>query len=74
MELIKQAVTLGKREGIADEEIARFQKVLELFNARDWQLLHPVADALKMSASRILPKGPLPPTLIMHGDRDHLLK
>ncbi|MGZ0174034.1 MAG: alpha/beta hydrolase [Planctomycetales bacterium] len=74
VELIKQAATLGKREGIDDEEIARFQKVLELFNVRDWQLLHPVADALKMSASRILPKGPLPPTLIMHGDRDHLLK
>ena len=73
-ELIKQAVTLGKCEGIAAEEIARFQKVLELFNERDWQLLHPVADALKMSASRILPKEPLPPTLIMHGDRDHLLK
>lgn len=73
VELIKKAMTLGKREGIADEEIARFQRVLELFNSRDWQLLHPVTDALKMSASRILPKEPLPPTLIMHGDRDHLL-
>ncbi len=73
-ELIKQAVTIGTREGIDNEEIAKFQKVLELFNARDWQLLHPVADALRMSASRILPKDALPPTLIMHGDRDHLLK
>lgn len=70
--LIKLAESLGKVEGIEDEEIARFQKVLELFNARDWQLLHPVADALKMSASRILPKDPLPPTLIQFGDRDHL--
>jgi acetyl esterase/lipase len=74
VELIKQAATLGKRAGIDDGEIKRFQKVLELFNARDWQLLHPVTDALKMSASRILPEEPLPPTLIMHGDRDHLLK
>ena len=74
VELIKQAETLGRREGIADEEIAKFQKVLELFNERDWQLLNPVADALEMSASRILTKEPLPPTLIMHGDRDHLLE
>lgn len=74
VELIKQAAILGKQEGINDEEIAKFQKVLEIFNARDWQLLHPVADALQMSASRILSKEPLPPTLIMHGDRDHLLK
>lgn len=74
VELVKQAETIGKREGIAEEEIARFQKVLELFNVRDWQLLHPVSDALKMSASRILSKEPLPPTLIMHGDRDHLLE
>lgn len=70
--LIKLAESLGKDEGIADAEIARFQKVLELFNARDWQLLHPVEDALKMSASRILPMEPLPPTLILFGDRDHL--
>lgn len=73
-ELIRQAATLGKSEGIDAAEIARFQKVLELFNARDWQLLHPVADALKMSASRILPSEPLPPTLILFGDRDHLAK
>lgn len=71
-ELIRLAGSLGKSEGIEEAEIARFQKVLELFNARDWQLLHPVADALKMSASRILPKEPLPPTLILFGDRDHL--
>lgn len=70
--LITLAMTLGRREGIDAAEIARFQKVLELFNARDWQLLHPVADALKMSASRILPKERLPPTLILLGDRDHL--
>lgn len=70
--LIKLASQLGQQEGIADAEITQFQKVLELFNARDWQLLHPVEDALKMSASRILPKEPLPPTLILFGDRDHL--
>lgn len=70
--LIKLAESLGKDEGIEGAEIARFQKVLELFNARDWQLLHPVEDALKMSASRILPKDPLPPTLMLFGDRDHL--
>ncbi len=73
-DLIKLAETLGKSEGIDEAEIGQFQKVLELFNARDWQLLHPVADALKMSASRILPKEPLPPTLILFGDRDHLAK
>lgn len=70
--LIELAATLGKENGITDAEIARFQKVLELFNARDWQLLHPIEDALKMSASRILTDEPLPPTLIMLGDRDHL--
>jgi acetyl esterase/lipase len=70
--LIKLAAQLGQQKGIAETEITQFQKVLELFNARDWQLLHPVADALKMSASRILTKEPLPPTLILFGDRDHL--
>ena len=70
--LIKLASQLGQQEGIAESEITRFQKVLELFNARDWQLMHPVEDDLKMSASRILPKEPLPPTLILFGDRDHL--
>jgi acetyl esterase/lipase len=72
--LIKLASQLGQEEGVADAEIAQFQKVLELFNARDWQLLHPVEDALKMSASRILPKEPLPSTMILFGDRDHLSK
>lgn len=70
--LVKLAEQLGREEGIDAEQIARFQKVLQLFNERDWQLLHPVDDALKMSASRILPKEPLPPTLILLGDRDHL--
>lgn len=70
--LIEQAAALGKEQGIADEEIQRFQKVLEMFNKSDWQFLHPVEDALKMSASRILTKEPLPPTLIMFGERDHL--
>lgn len=70
--LIKLAAQLGQQEGIAETEITQFQKVLELFNARDWQLLHPVDDALRMSASRILPKEPLPPTLLLFGDRDHL--
>jgi acetyl esterase/lipase len=71
-ELIELAATLGRQNDIDPEEIQRFQAVLELFNARDWQLLHPYEDALKMSASRILPAEPLPPTLIMLGDRDHL--
>lgn len=70
--LIRLASELGQQKGITEAEITQFQKVLELFNARDWQLLHPVEDALKMSASRILPKEPLPPTLILFGDRDHL--
>ena len=71
-DLVELAAVIGKREGIRADEVTAFQKVLERFNARDWQLLHPVRDALKMSASRILPKEPLPPTLIMLGDRDHL--
>ena len=70
--LIERAVSLGKAKGISDDEIKSFQEILMLFNERDWQLLHPVEDALKMSASRILTKDPLPPTLILFGDRDHL--
>jgi acetyl esterase/lipase len=70
--LIARAPSLGKAKGISDDEIKSFQEILMLFNERDWQLLHPVEDALKMSASRILTKDPLPPTLILFGDRDHL--
>jgi len=73
-ELIKLATALGKEKGIAESEIECFRQVLELFNNRDWQLLHPVADALKMSASRTLGEEPLPPTLIMYGHRDHLFQ
>jgi acetyl esterase/lipase len=32
----------------------------------------PAADALQMSASHILTKEPLPPTIFLFGDRDHL--
>ena len=70
--LVELAAALGEEMGIDKAEVERFQEVLQLFNQRDWQLLHPVADALKMSASRILTEEPLPPTLIMFGDRDHL--
>ena len=73
-ELIKLAESLGNQKGIAETEIRNFQSILELFNKSDWQLLHPVKDALRMSASRILTEEPLPPTLIMFGDRDHLYK
>lgn len=73
-ELIELAASLGQQEGIPAEEVRQFQAVLKLFNERDWQLLHPYQDALKMSASRILPAEPLPPTLMMFGDRDHLAK
>ncbi len=71
--LIELAAMLGREQRIAEAEIAKFQEILKLFNERDWQLLHPVEDALKMSASRILTRDrPLPPTLILFGDRDHL--
>ncbi|QDT94640.1 alpha/beta hydrolase [Gimesia aquarii] len=72
--LIELAAKLGKEQKIDESEIKHFQEILKLFNQRDWQLLHPVEDALKMSASRILTKEPLPPTLIMFGDRDHLFQ
>ncbi|MEK6236871.1 MAG: glycerophosphodiester phosphodiesterase family protein, partial [Planctomycetales bacterium] len=72
--LIKLAETLGKKHKIDESEIKRFQAVLELFNKSDWQLLHPIEDAQKMSASRLLTDEPLPPTLIMFGDRDHLFE
>ncbi len=72
--LIEKAATLGAQKAITKAEITAFQKVLELFNQRDWQLLHPVEDALRMSASRILDEKPLPPTLLMYGDRDHLVQ
>lgn len=72
--LIGLAAELGKEKGIAEKQTKAFQEILGQFNGRDWQLLHPVADALKMSASRILTRDPLPPTLIMYGERDHLLK
>ncbi|MDF1746506.1 MAG: alpha/beta hydrolase [Gimesia sp.] len=72
--LIQLAAKLGKEQNIDASETKNFQEILKLFNQRDWQLLHPARDALKMSASRILTKEPLPPTLIMFGDRDHLYK
>lgn len=72
--LIELAAKLGKEQNIDESEVKHFQEILKLFNQRDWQLLHPAEDALKMSASRILTKEPLPPTLIMFGDRDHLFK
>lgn len=70
--LIELAATVGQEQKIDAAEVEKFQEVLKLFNERDWQLLHPVQDALRMSASRILTKESLPPTLIMFGDRDHL--
>ncbi len=72
--LIELTATLGAEKNFPSTEIKAFQSILELFNNRDWQLLHPAADAMKMSASRILTKEPLPPTFILHGDRDHLLQ
>ncbi len=72
--LIELAAEVGKTKGIGDAEIKRFQDVLLMFNKRDWQLLHPYEDALKMSATRILGDQTLPPTLILYGDRDHLRK
>lgn len=71
-DLIKLAATLGNQGGIDEPEIKSFQAIMQMFNERDWQLLHPAEEALKMSASRILTKEPLPPTLIMFGERDHL--
>lgn len=70
--LIELAASSGKENSIDPAEIERFQKILEIFNERDWQLLHPAEDALKMSASRILTEDPLPPTLMLFGTRDHL--
>ena len=66
--MIELATTLG----IDEAETKKFQEILGLFNNRDWQLLAPIEDALKMSASRILTKKPLPPTIFLFGDRDHL--
>ena len=71
-DLIQKAAQLGRQRKIADREVKAFQAALEQFNERDWQLLHPVEDARKMSASRILTKEPLPPTIILFGTRDHL--
>lgn len=71
-DLIRLAAKIGSEHDIPDTEISSFQAILELFNKSDWQLLHPVEDARRMSASRILTDKPLPPTLIMFGDRDHL--
>ena len=70
--LVELAAAIGKEHEISEREIRRFQEILMIFNERDWQLLHPFEDALQMSASRILTKEPLPPTLIMFGNRDHL--
>ena len=71
-DLIDSAAMLGGENGIDAAEIERFQEILRLFNERDWQLLHPAEEALKMSATRILTEDPLPPTLILFGTRDHL--
>lgn len=71
-DLIKLAGTLGQEKKIDETQIKAFEEILLMFNKRDWQLLHPFQEALKMSASRILTKEPLPPTLIMYGTRDHL--
>ncbi|MEM7015176.1 MAG: alpha/beta hydrolase [Verrucomicrobiota bacterium] len=70
--LIEKAATLGAEKQIDQTEIKAFQEILTMFNERDWQLLHPAEDALKASASRILTKDPLPPTIFLFGDRDHL--
>jgi len=70
--LLKLAVQLGGKQGIPDKQIVAFKDILSLLNKRDWQLLNPVEDALKMSASRILTRDPLPPTFILLGNRDHL--
>ena len=73
--LIELADTIGIQNNISKAEIESFQNTLELFNERDWQLLHPAEDALEMSATRILTKSSrLPPTQILIGDRDHLAK
>jgi len=72
--LIELADSIGKEKKFASNEVEAFQEILGQFNQRDWQLLHPAADALKMSASRILTKEPLPPTIILYGERDHLLQ
>lgn len=72
--LIELAASMGQEKNFAQREIEAFQEILGQFNQRDWQLLHPAADALKMSASRILTKEPLPPTIILYGERDHLLQ
>ncbi len=73
-DLIKRAATIGKQHNFEAKQVAAFQDILLMFNKRDWQLLHPYQEALKMSASRILTKEPLPPTLIMYGTRDHLFQ
>lgn len=71
-DLIMLAASLGKEKGLEESEIKAFQNILGIFNKSDWQLLHPVEDARRMSASRILTEKLLPPTLIMFGTRDHL--
>ena len=38
-------------------------------NKSEWQLLQPIEDELKMCASRMLREEPLPPTLIMYGNK-----
>lgn len=72
--LIDLAALLGKEKNIAATEITAFQSILGLLNKRDWQLLNPIEDARQLSASRILTNDPLPPTFILFGERDHLLK
>jgi len=73
-DLIRLAAEKGQEKAIDEREIKAFQSILELFNKSDWQLLQPVDDELKMCASRLLTDEPLPPTLIMFGDRDHLFE
>lgn len=72
--LIAKAAKIGEQKAFDKDEVAAFQDILGLLNKRDWQLLHPAEDALQMSASRILTRNPLPPTIILLGNRDHLRK
>jgi len=72
--LIALAASLGKQKGIPRARIKAFQSILGLFRKDDMQLLHPVEDVLGMCTIDLLTEAPLPPTLIMFGDRDHLYK
>ena len=73
-DLIKKAAALGREMGIDEAQIKAFQETLALFRKDDMNLLHPVGDALQMRTIGLLTDAPLPPTLIMFGNRDHLYK